>query len=188
MACLRRVPNLWLVFGLTASAIGFALVCASAVDAFLAVDPAPPVALTLAPAAAASQRDEPAPGLQIADASNMQRIARRSLPLPPFPRHGAPSTSATDPWVSPLYPQNGVTLWDRVRVSTKRDRRAFLLGTAIQLHAPPMAATPGPRYGEGRHPGGASQTTSDQLTQHQPDHELPISTPATKTNAPPTMT
>jgi hypothetical protein len=57
-----------------------------------------------------------------------------------------PTMSATVPWKSPLYPQNGGTLWDRIRVSTKRDRRAFLLGTAIQIHAPATAATPVPRF------------------------------------------
>jgi hypothetical protein len=56
-----------------------------------------------------------------------------------------PAVSATGPWASPLYPQNGVTLWDRIRVSWYQDRSAFLLGTAIQLHAPETAATPGPR-------------------------------------------
>jgi hypothetical protein len=54
-----------------------------------------------------------------------------------------PRGSVARPWVSPLYPQNGVTLWDRVRVSSQRNRRAFLLGTAIQVHAPAVAATPG---------------------------------------------
>src|SRR5688572_9104221 len=44
-----------------------------------------------------------------------------------------PRVSAAGPWKSPLYPQNGVTLWDRIRVSTQRDRRAFLFGTAIQI-------------------------------------------------------
>jgi hypothetical protein len=52
----------------------------------------------------------------------------------------------TGPSTSPLFPQNGVTLWDRIRVSSKRDVRAFLLGTAIQIHAPATAATPGPRF------------------------------------------
>ena len=55
-----------------------------------------------------------------------------------------PSGRAGGPWTSPLYPQNGVTLWDRIRVSTARDRPAFLLGTGIQVHAPQIAATPGP--------------------------------------------
>ena len=31
-----------------------------------------------------------------------------------------PRGSVARPWVSPLYPQNGVTLWDRVRVSSQR--------------------------------------------------------------------
>ena len=67
-------------------------------------------------------------------------------------RSTLPQVSATGPWTSPLYPQNGVTLWDRIRVSSKRDQRAYLLGTAIQIHAPAVAAvatrsstTPEPR-------------------------------------------
>ena len=59
-----------------------------------------------------------------------------STPLPPV--------SAAGPWKSPLYPQNGVTLWDRIRVSSQRDRRAFLLGTAIQIHAGAAGASPLP--------------------------------------------
>lgn len=56
-----------------------------------------------------------------------------------------PRVTAPDLWVSPLYPRNGVTLWDRIRVSTPGDYRAYLMGTATQLHAPAIAATPGPR-------------------------------------------
>jgi len=64
-----------------------------------------------------------------------------------MPRSAAlPRVSAAGPWTSPLYPQNGVTLWDRIRVSSHRDRRAFLLGTAIRAHARATAATPGPRF------------------------------------------
>ena len=55
-----------------------------------------------------------------------------------------PRVTAPDLWVSPLYPRNGVTLWDRIRVSTPGDDRAYLMGIAIQLHAPAIAATPGP--------------------------------------------
>lgn len=54
--------------------------------------------------------------------------------LPRFDRNG--------PWPSPLYPQNGVTLWDRIRSSASRSNRAFLLGTGIQVHAAATAATP----------------------------------------------
>lgn len=61
-----------------------------------------------------------------------------SVPPMPSATTGAPK--------SPLYPRNGVTLWDRIRVSSKRDRSAFLLGTAIQIHAPEAAATPGPGF------------------------------------------
>jgi hypothetical protein len=74
-----------------------------------------------------------------------------SQPAPmPMSERGAPSpaalprVSATGPWKSPLYPQNGVTVWDRIRVSTQRDRRAFLLGTAIQIHAGAAGASPSP--------------------------------------------
>lgn len=68
-------------------------------------------------------------------------VADTPIPAPPANAvFGRPS-------ISPLYPQNGVTLWDHIRVSPSRDRRAFLLGTTIQIHAPEIAATPGPRYG-----------------------------------------
>ena len=60
---------------------------------------------------------------------------RAVLPLGSSPGH----------WASPLYPKIGVTLWDRIRVSSPKDRRAFLLGTTIQVHARAAAATPGPR-------------------------------------------
>src|SRR5262245_6317836 len=56
----------------------------------------------------------------------------------------ADAGTSTGPWLSPLYPRNGITLWDRIRVSSLQERRAFLLGTAIQLHTPATAATPGP--------------------------------------------
>ncbi len=66
------------------------------------------------------------------------------------PTHPTPQSAdwagTSGPWTSPLFPQNGVTLWDRIRVSSKHDRRAFLLGTAIQLHTPAIAATPGPQF------------------------------------------
>ena len=52
-----------------------------------------------------------------------------------------PAVNSTGPWKSPLYPQNGVTLWDRIRVSSRKDRRAYLLGSAIQVHARATAAS-----------------------------------------------
>jgi hypothetical protein len=58
-----------------------------------------------------------------------------------------PRGSAARPPASPLYPLHGATLWERVRASSPRDRRTFLLATAIQLHAPATAATPGPQWG-----------------------------------------
>jgi hypothetical protein len=81
--------------------------------------------------------------------SGHERAQRPAQPLD-LARASAPASlgraSATGPWTSPLYPQNRVTLWDRIRVSSQRDRRAFLLGTAIQAHARATAATPGPRF------------------------------------------
>lgn len=53
--------------------------------------------------------------------------------------------SPAGPWKSPLYPRNDVTLWDRIRTSSPRDRDAYLQGIGIQVHAPATAATPGPR-------------------------------------------
>jgi hypothetical protein len=76
---------------------------------------------------------------------------RAQPPAQSLDEAGAPSppslgrASATGPWTSPLYPQNQVTLWDRIRVSSQKDRRAFLLGTAIQVHARATATTPGPQ-------------------------------------------
>lgn len=61
-------------------------------------------------------------------------------------RAALPLGSSPGEWASPLYPKVGVTLWDRIRVSSPKDRRAFLLGTAIQVHAPAAAATPGPQF------------------------------------------
>lgn len=52
-----------------------------------------------------------------------------------------PRGSSPGHWASPLYPKIGVTLWDRIRVSSPKDRRAFLLGTTIQVHARAAAAT-----------------------------------------------
>ena len=66
---------------------------------------------------------------------------RSVLPLGSSPGH----------WASPLYPESGATLWDRIRGNSPEDRRAYLLGTAIQVHARAAAATPGPRSA---HPHG----------------------------------
>jgi hypothetical protein len=73
---------------------------------------------------------------------------RAQPPMMPLDRSDDPSSTqlppvcASGPWKSPLYPQNGVTLWDRIRVSSHGDRRAFLLGTAIQVHAGSAGASP----------------------------------------------
>jgi hypothetical protein len=81
------------------------------------------------------------------DRPSLTRVQPRVMPVD---RNGAPAltslppVSTTGPWKSPLYPQNGVTVWDRIRVSTQRDRRAFLLGTAIQIHAGAAGESPLP--------------------------------------------
>lgn len=56
-----------------------------------------------------------------------------------------PRDSATGQPASPLYPKIGVPLWDRIRIGSPKDRRAFLMGSTIQVHARAAAATPGPR-------------------------------------------
>jgi hypothetical protein len=137
----RTGSDLLLLFGTVAMALGLAAVTASLKPSADALgDPAPaPPRIVLASGAvpepsaeAAGDDPDPPPTMAIARAGE--------------PRPGAlPHVSATGPWASPLYPQNGVTLWDRIRVSSKRDRQAFLFGTSIQIHAPETAATPGPR-------------------------------------------
>lgn len=54
------------------------------------------------------------------------------------------SDRGTGPLASPLFPQNGLLVWDSIRLSSKHDMRAFLLFTASQIHSPAIAATPGP--------------------------------------------
>jgi hypothetical protein len=83
------------------------------------------------------------------------RTGADQTPIPPLDRLHVrlapvtkPPVSTTGPWASPLYPQNHVTLWDRIRASTQDNVWAFLLGSAIQLHAPETAATPGPRLAQ----------------------------------------
>jgi hypothetical protein len=137
----RGAVDLLLLFGTVAMALGLALVTASLTPSADALgDPAPdPRRIVLVGSSA------PKPG---APASGDDRAEPLTTPMPLArapARAELPRLSATGPWVSPLYPQNGVTLWDRIRVSSKRDRRAFLLGTAIQIHDPATAATPGPR-------------------------------------------
>lgn len=95
-----------------------------------------------APSLERSTTEELAPLWQPARAAERRTSGDDPLDDAP-PAHVA--TGAPHSWASPLYPQNGVTLWDRIRVSSKRDRRAYLLGTAIRIHAPATAAVPGPR-------------------------------------------
>jgi hypothetical protein len=90
-------------------------------------------------------------GRAVVAAMPNQDPGTRSTPSPVMAWDRAPGPdskanrlhSSAGPWRSPLYPQNGVTLWDRIRVSALQDRQAFLLGMAIQLHAPEAATTPG---------------------------------------------
>jgi hypothetical protein len=68
--------------------------------------------------------------------------------LPPDARRpaGSQSGSAGDFRTWPAIPPNGATLWDRLRDSSPRDRRAFLLTVAIQQHSPEAASSPGPQW------------------------------------------
>jgi hypothetical protein len=66
-------------------------------------------------------------------------------PAPTPPSH----VDANSRPISPLYPKIGLTLWDRIRASSRQDEGAFLLGTTIQIHVPALAATPGPQYSPG---------------------------------------
>lgn len=73
------------------------------------------------------------------------------VPLVTRDRPGAtaaetPRSVTFNSWKSEIHARNGFTLWDHVRISSQQDRRAFLLGTAIQIHVPEIAATPGPLY------------------------------------------
>jgi hypothetical protein len=80
------------------------------------------------------------------------------IPAPPPPllweriladRPGATArrdSSIPASWHSPLEPQNGLTLWEQIWVSEDTDPLGFLFGSAIQLSAPQIAATPGPLY------------------------------------------
>jgi hypothetical protein len=135
----RAAADLLLVFATAALALGLAAVTAS-----------------LAPSI-----DEMGDPIQRRPRTGVSRAASLAAPPPVAGRDQAPlgtpmklagasvladvvQFNAAGPWNSPLYPQNGVTLWDRIRVSSKRDRSAFLFGISIQLHAPETAATPGP--------------------------------------------
>jgi len=133
--------DLVLVLGIAGMALGLAMVTASL---------APPSDGPHVSAPEWRRGVLPAPGVpglrSIASRYERAQPAGASLQRVDFPAPAAfPRVSATGPWKSPLYPQNGVTLWDRIRVSSQRDLRAYLLDTAIQIHAPATAATPGPR-------------------------------------------
>lgn len=128
----HRVRGLVVVIGAVAMALGLALVTMSLLPrARFEASPGQGRALSMSDHTMASTGQPLAMPGDLAEQSAMAAL---------------PTINATGPPKSPLYPQNGVTLWDRIRVSTKRDRRAFLLGTAIQIHAPATAATPGPRF------------------------------------------
>lgn len=58
----------------------------------------------------------------------------------------APGLTATNltPWTIPLTALDARTFWHSVRASSSDATWAYLLGTAIQLHAPALVATPVP--------------------------------------------
>jgi hypothetical protein len=127
-----------LVFATGMLALGLAAVSAGLTSPF----PAPGGSAQGLPAVVMANGGALAVGFPAASSDRVQS------PVMPVDRVGQlawtalPPVSATGPWTSPLYPQNGVTLWDRIRVSSPRDRRAFLLGSAIQIHAGAAGASP----------------------------------------------
>lgn len=137
----RGAVDLRLLFGTVAMALGLALVTVSLTPSADALgDPALDSRRIVLAGGAAPEPRTPASG------DDRAEPLTTPMPLARAPVWAVvPRGSATGQWASPLYPQNGVTLWDRIRVSSKRDRRAFLLGTAIQIHDPATAATPSPR-------------------------------------------
>jgi hypothetical protein len=94
------------------------------------------------PTTGIDQIEGPAPGPTTAMSTETLLVTRD--------RPGAPASETQqsvtfNSWKSKIHARNDFTLWDQIRVSSQLDRRAFLLGTAIQIHAPETAATPGPR-------------------------------------------
>lgn len=132
---MRALPSLVLVACALACALGLAAVAAGLTPA--TETPNDPVG---------SRRSVIGGGVEPAKARPHNTDDARVPPFSlPTDAPAAPTqASATGPWKSPLYPQNGVTLWDRIRSSSPQDERAYLTGTAIQLHAAQVAATPGP--------------------------------------------
>jgi hypothetical protein len=135
---MRALSSLLLVVCTLVVALGLAAISASLPNAVEEPERIPPVEATAgaSPHAAvdAPDRTSAPPGTSSGD-----RVAESITRRPSSP--SSPSGS----WRSPLYPQNGVSLWDRVRSESQRDRKAFLIGTGIQVHTPRTAATPGPR-------------------------------------------
>lgn len=140
---MNMLTTVVLVFATVMLALGLAAISAGLTSPF--------------PAPAGSAPDQPAVvmanGGALAVGSHGASPERVQPPVLPVDREGQaasmplPPMRASGPWKSPLYPQNGVTLWDRIRVSSPRDRRAFLLGTAFQNHAGAAGASPAPQNG-----------------------------------------
>ena len=74
--------------------------------------------------------------------------ASSQLAPSPYPTIGVPPEDGADDYIdmisgSPGFPTPGVSLWDQIRVSSPGDRRAFLIGSAIQVRAQAATTTRG---------------------------------------------
>jgi hypothetical protein len=135
----RRAPALRLVVGTVTVVLGLAAVIAGLAPSAMSTSTAPSERPRLSASATAAPVRPPRAGLAQAPPPERGLVDQ---PDAAARSHG----SATDPWRSPLAPQHGLTLWQRIQVSTSTDFQVFLVGSAIQLYAPQTAATPEPQY------------------------------------------
>ncbi|MGH2618522.1 MAG: hypothetical protein ACRDJC_25100 [Thermomicrobiales bacterium] len=139
---LSTTTDVLLVVGAMALALGLAAVSASLAPA--AQEPGNPAPdrprVVMAAAGTPEVRSRVSGDEHFPPSPRLAELADEPGPVPP------PHVGAGGRPISPLYPKIGLTLWDRIRVSSRQDERAFLLGAAIQIHTPAIAATPGPQY------------------------------------------
>lgn len=140
--------DLTLVMAVLAFAIGLSMVAASLAPLDHPSDPASHLRH-----ARGATEPGPSPGdtRGVTPARTSPRSAdgadwRRPERVPPPATVGSVTSTPFPRGNVSLFPQGHVTLWDWIRVSSPRDRRAFLMGTSIQLHAPTTAATPGTQF------------------------------------------
>jgi hypothetical protein len=135
------VVEVALVFAAVAVALGLAAVTADLAPFAAGTSHATPDPPSVTPAGAIASSVRPLmAGYDMDQARAMPKdpagLATAAGPL---------AVGGTSPWASVVPPPTDGTPWDRLVASEQRDRRAFLLATSIQLHAPGIAATPRPR-------------------------------------------